>query len=345
MDIKKKPTLPSRGIAGSPKKGGAGGKGTWGKGGVDDLINVAVDPNDPNYCSDEDEEVVVLKKVDVVSPIEAILQEYFASGEVAETIKSLREVHLEHSQFIKKAMILAMEKGGFERELISQLLSKAYNNPISAAKIADGFQLLLNSLEDVVLDTPDAADLASKFLARAIMDEVVPPVFLKHCSAESRLAKEAVSLANALVTEKHRSERLEHIWGPGDLASVKRLKQEASLLFEEYLSNGDLNEADASVRKMSAPSFHPQLVKQAIRLALQKNESERKRIMELLAFFVKTGLVSSDHMQKGFRVCFDSLEDLKLDSPSAPQLLSSIAAAAKQEGWLSTDFRESQVTA
>jgi programmed cell death protein 4 len=40
--------------SGAPKKGGAGGKGTWGKGGIDDLKTTRVDRDDPNYCSDEE---------------------------------------------------------------------------------------------------------------------------------------------------------------------------------------------------------------------------------------------------------------------------------------------------
>jgi len=65
-----------------------------------------------------------------------------------------------------------------------------------------------------------------------------------------------------LISERHGSERLAHIWGPGDLTSVKRLKEEVTTIFGEYISNNDQKEAYNSVRKLGAPSFHPQLVKQ-----------------------------------------------------------------------------------
>jgi len=348
MDIKekKKDRQPSRGISGSPKKGGAGGKGTWGKGGADDLITVSNDdPNDPNYCSDEEEEVV-LEKVEVQSPWEAIIKEYLLSGDLQETSKSIKEVRLDDNlqQFVKKAIVMSLDKGSYERELISQLLSAFYNSVIPADKIAQGFQLVLDSINDIVLDCPDAADLVSKFLARAIVDEIVAPAFLKNAQIQSKLAQEAIAMTNALVTEKYRLERLAHVWGPGDLNSVKRLKEETKLVFAEYLTSGDTKEADSTVRKLNAPSFHFQLVKEGIRFALQQSEAERKKIFELLGYFYKTGLVSADHMKLGFRICYEMIDDLKLDVPNAPALLQEFTKIAQGEGWLPTSFEGASVS-
>jgi len=237
------------GVSGAVKKGGGGGKGTWGKGGKDDLIGVSIDPNDPNYCSEDDEEVFI-ETVEVTSPIAAILTEYFASGDVDECAKSLSELKtsVPHEEFVRKAIFIAMEKQAYERELVSQLLSSLYANTISAEKIAEGFQTALDKLDDLLLDSPDAVDLLAKFLARAIVDEIVPPAFIKNATAESKATKEVLALTSALTTEKHRIDRLAHIWGPGDLSSVKRLKEETNTLLEEYLSTGDVSEADKCVK-------------------------------------------------------------------------------------------------
>lgn len=328
------------GVRGGPKKGGAGGKGTWGKGGKDDLITVSSDAHDPNYNSEDDEsEEVVLNKVEVTTPIEAIVQEYFSSGDVEECAKALKELNIEdqHHTFVRKSITIAMEKGAFERELVSQLLSSLYANVLSGDKISEGFQSTLDMLEEIRIDIPDAADLYAKFLGRAVVDEIVPPAFLKTAETPSNVAKEALALASALTTEKHRIDRLAHIWGPGDLGSVKRLKEESQTILEEFITTGDMNEADKCVRKLSAPSFHFQLVKQAVRLALQKTEEERKRVLALLSFFAKTGLVSGDHMAKGFQCCYDNLNDIKLDVPNADKVLAELTQAAKSEGWLTLD--------
>ena len=38
-----------------------------------------------------------------------------------------------------------------------------------------GFQTVVESIEDTVLDVPDAAELLSLFISRAVVDDVLPP--------------------------------------------------------------------------------------------------------------------------------------------------------------------------
>jgi len=331
----------STGLIGSPKKGGAGGKGTWGVGGLDDLKTISVaGPRDPNYDSeDEEDEEVVIVKTEVASPVEVLIKEFLASGDIDETIKALKELHIDNPQayFIKKAIIAAMEKQAYERELVSKLLSSLYNVAVTPEKLAEGFQAVLNALEDVVLDTPDAVDILSKFLARAIIDEVVAPAFLKHADVTNVLAEQAISLAEALINQPFRSRRLAHVWGAGDFSSVK---DETALVFEQFLINGDFNAAEKSVRELNAPHFHPQIVLQALRLALTKEEVERKKILSLLAFFAKDSLISNDHFKKGFAHSLEGLDELKAENPDAPVVLVGFVHTAKSEGWLDKDFEE-----
>jgi len=173
------------GMSGLPKKGGGGGKGTWGIGGKDDLKVPpnAVDSHDPNYCSDEDDQVV-LEKVEQQSPTETILKEYFASGDVEELSTSLKSLNMDSTMevFVKKSIATALEKQAYERELVSQMLSTLYGKTISAEKMEAGMQRTLNSLEDLSLDTPDAVEVVSKFIARAVIDEIIAPSFLKTAS-------------------------------------------------------------------------------------------------------------------------------------------------------------------
>jgi len=371
MDIKKKDIKKDRSGShvGSPKKGGGGGKGTWGKGGVDDLITVRPDTKDPNFDSDDEEQSkddgLVIQTVEVTSPIEAIVKEYFVSGEVSEALQRVKESNLKstshdnnskpnplsYSDFVRKAMILSMERQPYERELISKLLCASYPL-ISSQDIADGFQTALDKLDDTLLDIPQAGEMLAKFLARAIVDELIPPSFLTKTKISSPLSShhnssnssskasnaqsEALALANGLVSDPHRSRKLEHIWGPGDMESVKRLKSEVSKIIAEYLTSGDTKEADQSFRRLSAPSFHFQLVRQALRMALSaRSEDERKKILELLAFFHKEGLLVPDHITQGFNAMDTELDDIKLDIPSAPTIFKSITETAKKQGWLS----------
>jgi len=244
-----------------------------------------------------------------------------------------------HYQFVKKALYIALDKQAYERELISKLLSSLYGHVLTSSQISDGFDYALDSLEEASLDVPDAIEIVAKFIARAIVDEVVPPIFLKNAKSKVTNAKaeEAITIATALSTENHGGERLAHIWGPGDLRSVKRLKKEVVLILEEFVTTQDCAEAERCIRKLNAPSFHFQVIKQAIRLALEKQQ-ESTKILTVLKYFSKSGLISSEHMARGFMCCFDTLDDIKLDVPHADQFLSEFAETAKKDGWLPHDF-------
>jgi hypothetical protein len=342
------------GMRGAPKKGGAGGKGTWGVGGKDDLRPASNnDPDDPNYDSEGEEvvdgEQVVLSKVIVAKPSEVIIKEYISGGEIEQTVKTLKEVNLsDNDLFVKDCLLFGIEHHAYERELISQLLSALYGQAVSGAKIEDGFQRVLDRIDDISLDNPDAVDVLSKFLARAMVDEIVAPAFLKNAAAETEKAKEVLSLTNGMTTERHRIDRLAHVWGPGDLRSVRRLREETSTLLQEYLDTGDLAEADKCVRnRIDAPSFYFQIVKQAVRLAFahSTDESVTQKIINLLAFFTKEGLFSPGVIEKGLSQIYERLEDERLDNPKAPVILAQIFEKGQQSGWISKTYQPPASTA
>eukprot|EP01103_Thecamoeba_quadrilineata_P007391 TRINITY_DN17275_c0_g1_i1.p1 TRINITY_DN17275_c0_g1~~TRINITY_DN17275_c0_g1_i1.p1 ORF type:complete len:320 (+),score=93.91 TRINITY_DN17275_c0_g1_i1:82-1041(+) len=272
---------------------------------------------------------------------DAIIDEYMVSGDLGEAQKNIIEFNAEHQHhiLIKRAIFKAMEKQAYERELVSRFISAFDDSVISASKISQGFQYALDSLEDAAIDIPDAKDTLAKFLARAIIDEVLPPKFLRTCEkiAATRTAKEAIVSARALVTEDHGSERLARIWGPGDMSSVKRLKNEARATIEEFLHTADLKEAELCFRKLNAPSFHFQVVKQAVRLALE-NKNNSKKIMSLLKYLASTALFSQYQLVRGFKCSYETIGDIKLDIPNAEVLLNQLCAQAKSEGWLPEDL-------
>jgi len=304
----------------------------------------------------------VLEKVEVgVSvPFETIISEFFASGDIDEITKSLKDLNVpnSHSQFVKKVLVLAIEKHPYERELVSKLLSALYGNLLSMTDISDGFLMALRALPDIVLDSPDAHEVLGKFLARAIFDEIVAPVFLRDTVADlgdasdvpsavgtaadqsglSRLGLNSIELATALVNDDHRSARLPYIWGPGDMHSVKRLKEEVELLLREYVVTADQKEASRCLRALSVPTFHFQVVKHAVRMSLVlTDQKERQRVVDLLVHWHREGLVSGDHISQGFKLCYETLNDIKCDVPAAPSLLVDLTQQCKQHHILPQD--------
>jgi len=59
--------------------------------------------------------------------------------------------------------------------MTSILLSDLYGRLIKQKEIAQGFDVILGNLPDLILDTPDAPIVVGCFLARTIADDCLPP--------------------------------------------------------------------------------------------------------------------------------------------------------------------------
>jgi hypothetical protein len=339
-----------RGLA---KKGGHAGKFGWGKEGTGEGGEAAIDENDPNYISDEEEPTEVQQKqkqerqvkavVEEIDqcPAEDLIRDFFKYEDMEELSKSVEKFlnPKNHPRFIKKCIFAAMDRQSYERELVSNLFPFLEGRVVSALDFEIGFQQALIALDDITLDNPNATDILSKFIARAIVDEVVPPVFLTKVEVLGEKANTCLALASALSTEHLSGERLQRIWGPGDLRSVKRLKKEVSEMLLEFLINEDLSEAEKSIRKLNAPSFHFQIVKLALRFMLEKTEEQISKLFRLMSYLKTVQLISLDHFEQGFDCCWSSVDDYKLDVPNAVPTLQKLTDQAKKEGWLSESFK------
>ena len=66
--------------------------------------------------------------------------------------------------------------------MAANLLSSLYHEIIQPDQMQKGFKSLLNSVDDLKLDVPSAEDDLALFLARAVVDDVLPPAFLQKVS-------------------------------------------------------------------------------------------------------------------------------------------------------------------
>ena len=62
--------------------------------------------------------------------------------------------------------------------MAANLLSSLYHEIIQAHQMQKGFKNLVNSVDDLKLDVPSAEDDLALFLARAVIDDILPPAFL-----------------------------------------------------------------------------------------------------------------------------------------------------------------------
>ncbi|KAG1680411.1 hypothetical protein FOA52_015502 [Chlamydomonas sp. UWO 241] len=312
--------------SGTAKKGGGGGKYTWGSLGWNGE-DVALDRNDPNYDSDE-ERGVVLTQQDWVKreiqnykrEVKAIVVEYFESGDVGEVAVSLEDLGAPDFMhyFVKRALVLALDRKDREREMTSVLLSSLYAEVIPPEQVRKGFMSVVDSIEDTLLDVPDAPELLAQFIARAVVDDVLPPAIVAKIPDATPTFALLKSKVEVLLSTKHSAEKILRCWGGGAGLTHGDTKASISQLLSEYVNSHDADEASRCLRALSVPFFHHELVKQALHTAMGA-PSSRDAILSLLSRFAKSGEISPTQMVKGLARVSDNLTDLCLDNPSAKE--------------------------
>jgi len=336
---------------GLPKKGGAGGKHTWGALGSELFAEVmASSQDDPNYDSDS-QSPVVLQPVEVppttsirvrrISDLNRILEpvicEYFEHGDSAEVFEDLEDLGDDWDKefMIKMAVTYAMDRKASQRELTSRLISDLYGEHVlDQTEIAKGFDQILDQLNDLTLDTPESPDLLGQFIARAVADDCLPPKYLAdHIGnlpedGSAKHAEAALEKADILLNMKHGIVRLDNIWGAAStLRPVKFLVKKIQLLLKEYLSSGDIEEATRCLKELEVPHFHHEFVYEAIVMVLEESTKRAADTMaKLLESLTKTYVLSSDQLKLGAKRVFDNMGDIVLDVPNAFPLLEDFAS-------------------
>jgi len=361
------------------KKQGGHGKGKWTEvmDGTEEAYAAPsgiIDENDPLYDEAEDTEQYILSSAGgnmngekdaiaaktVYGPmltlaefkirIADICREYFDSADADEVIRSINELKCKefHAEVVKRAISLSLDEGPRERELVSCLLCCLHPTPLADNDVEEGFRLLLVALDDLSIDIPDAKLMVGSFLARAVVDEVLPPAFLS-TQNNDRPGDAVIERAVGLLSREHCTARLEHVWGPGDGRSVAELKAVMDMLLKEYLLSRELDEAAVCVKEMNAAHFQHELVKRGVKIAMEedgqcehptddKNSSSSATAIDAIAalfsFLVKNAIVSEYQVAKGLNRLHKILPDLSLDVPAAPKILEEFEELAREGGCL-----------
>eukprot|EP00891_Asterochloris_glomerata_P000321 jgi/Astpho2/321/Aster-02203 len=353
-ELKGRTSQQSKKGQGKVKKGGAGGKFTWGNMMTDQETQLqgSLDKNDPNYDSEEDKTVsyhsqktlqIKLYKKAVV----ALLEEYFNSGDVEEATSTLQELEEPdfHHYFVKKTCTLAMDKHGREREMASHLLSALYTEVISDEQVQKGFAEVVLSVEDLQLDVPDAVDETAAFVARAVVDDVLPPSFVRRLpTIDGAVATQVKQKAEAHLSARHAGERLMRVWGGQAGLLHSETKQSISNMLQEYLVSKDIAEVRRCLHSLAMPFFHHEAVKQALLMALD-DPAKQGPVLQMLGQLADSSDISGSQMLRGFQRVSDNLGDTCLDTPNADEHFATLVAAAKEQGWLDSSFAAAGKTA
>ncbi|KAF8715119.1 hypothetical protein HU200_027673 [Digitaria exilis] len=275
-----------------------------------------------------------------------IVDEYFSTGDVELAASELRGLGSNQFQhyFVKKLISMAMDRHDKEKEMASVLLSSLYADLLSSYIISEGFMMLLESVEDLTVDIPDAVDVLAIFIARAVVDEILPPVFLAR--ARALLPEFSKGIQVLQVVEKsylsapHHAELVERKWGGSTYFTVEEAKKRIQGILREYIESGDIDEAFRCIRELSLPFFHHEVVKRALTFGME-NMSSQPLILKLLKEAAAGCLISSNQISKGFSRLAESVDDLSLDIPSAKDLFDKLVSTAISEGWLDASFSKS----
>jgi len=362
---------------GLPKKGGAGGKGTWGKLGCE-LEMPWVDPNDPNYVSDDDTEnigdnsketdktgkekgkaagavkagttlktmVPEMSEEDVTKAVEPLILEYFENNDAMEVALTLQEMLMNLGSrrwmIVSICIELAMDHKPSHREMTSVLMSELYLKVISQRDIGKAFDHLLHQLPDLILDAPDAAEVLGNFLARAIADDCIPPKFLHSYKGhvETSEAKGALCKADTLLSMKHGLVRLDNVWGVGGGdRPVKYLIKKIVLLLKEYLCSGDIKEATRCLQELEVPHFHHELVYEAVVIVIESmHEKTDEAMCKLLQSLFRSFVITIDQMRVGFERVYDFMPDITIDVPAAYAILERFVLRCRREGIITDEL-------
>jgi phosphoribosylformylglycinamidine (FGAM) synthase PurS component len=277
-----------------------------------------------------------------------VIEEYFSNGDVKLAASDLKELGYDdfHRYFVKKLVSMAMDRHDKEKEMTSVLLSSLYGNVISSTQIRLGLVLLLDAVDDLAVDIPDVVDILALFIARAVVDDILPPAFLSKAKvslSESSKGMQVVQIAEkSYLSAPHHAELIERKWGGSTQITVEEAKKRITDLLKEYIKNGDTAEACRCIRELAVPFFHHEVVKRALTLGMESPVAENL-ITKLLKEASEECLISTSQMMKGFSRVTESLDDLSLDVPSAKSEFQLLVSKAISEGWLDSSYGRSDV--
>ncbi|WZZ09739.1 hypothetical protein YC2023_095660 [Brassica napus] len=135
-----------------------------------------------------------------------------------------------------------------------------------------------------------------------------------------------------------RRSALLHSHSPQEMATSlnsEALSRKTKSLLEEYFSVRLLDEALQCVEELKSPSYHPELVREAISLGLEKNPPCVEPVAKLLNHLVSKNVLTPKDIGSGCVLYGPTLDDTGIDLPKAPnnfgEILGSLVMASASE--------------
>jgi hypothetical protein len=140
------------------------------------------------------------------------------SGDLEEALARFNELHAgRHGHVVVKLLVVeASERKSRECEMASVLLS-AMTKFVGSECFFEGFIRLLRSVDDLALDSPGIATTLTNFIARAIVDDVLPPCFFSLVPGKlvTHGRGQQIQVGVRALLERQGSQRVMQVWGSG----------------------------------------------------------------------------------------------------------------------------------
>lgn len=293
----------------------------------ENLLNAGLEKAEPAFRSMLEGVATELK--DFKRQATRCLEEYYVSLNVSEVETFIRELRMPayHHELVKKAITLSLTSTNAESgsEAALALLAQLNTNVVlTKDDLQWGVTRLLGQLDDLELDCPHVAELATQFLACMVADELVSVPFLRRCRLLRMGGGTGLRVLDA--TQRKTPEYSKKHLGSD------QFKREVHTMILEYFNSGEEAEFGRCVRELAPLSQEQsaELVRKVMVLAMERSGSECEMALRLLVSLSRHEELDSDSLVQGFDDMYARMPDLLLDVPDAEDMARAFVVEAKK---------------
>ncbi|KAK9173985.1 MA3 domain containing protein [Cryptosporidium meleagridis] len=275
-------------------------------------------------------------------------------------------------EFVKNIVISSMSRNNLQRELVSNGLNLLSPSIINSVDISLGFMRILGNLDDLSLDVLNACDLTTKFIARCIVDELLPPSFITvnsilHMGGPG--GTQALNMTEQFLRNKPRNllrHQTQNIWLQNE--EVKEdilIKMEVTKALDKYSISLDKRECIKTLHSLPLTQTNKKyLVKYVILHFIEKvsldpddqsssytvNDQFKNNFVEfcdremragisLLEYLLSQGFLDEDTILEGFHVYLDTKPEFKSTDQRTQEVFSVFVSKAIERALLPHNWK------
>ena len=207
-----------------------------------------------------------------------------------------------HHEIVKQAIIMAMKRCQVEDRLLDLLNEAAEEGLINSSQITKGFDRMIDTVDDLSLDIPNAQRILKSLISKAASDGWLCASSLKSLSLEPR---------KRLLEDSF----------------TRTFKMKSQSIIQEHFLSGDISEVCSCLEvenKTSSGELNAIFVKRLITLAMDRKNREK----EMASVLLSSLCFPADDVVNGFVMLIESADDTALDNPVVVEDLAMFLARA-----------------